>query len=82
MTLIKKCSPSNKVHNWLKEEEKELKRDHPSRSSTRSGSSKSKSSTQEKAMEEKLRVAELIAEASFIKKRRDAEYQAEALRME
>ena len=33
-------------------------------------------------MKEKLRVAELIAEASFTKKKRDAEYQAEALRME
>ena len=33
-------------------------------------------------MEEKLWVAELIAEASFKKKKRDAEYQAEALRME
>ena len=33
-------------------------------------------------MEEKLRVADLIAEASFKKKKRDAEYQAEALRME
>ena len=33
-------------------------------------------------MEEKLRVAELIAEASFMKKKRDADYQAEALRME
>ena len=33
-------------------------------------------------MEEKLRVAELVAEASFIKKKRDAEHQAEALRME
>ena len=34
-------------------------------------------------MEEKLRVAGLITEASFMKKkRRDAEYRAEALRME
>ena len=32
-------------------------------------------------MEEKLRVAELIAEASFMKKKRDVEYEAEALRM-
>ena len=72
----------HKVHNWLKEEEKEHKRDHSSRSSTRSSSSKSKSSTLEKASEEKLRVAELIAEASFMKKKRDAEYRAEALRME
>ena len=29
-----------------------------------------------------MRISELIAEASFIKKRRNAEYQAEALRME
>ena len=65
----------------MKEEEKEQKRDHSSRSSAKS-SSKSKSSTQVKAGEEKLRVAELIAEASFMKKKRDAEYQAEALRME
>ena len=70
------------MHNWLKKEDKEYKRDHSSRSSTRSGSSKSKSSTREKAVKEKLRVAELIAEASFTKKKRDAEYQAKALRME
>ena len=72
----------HKMHNWLKKEDKEYKRDHSSRSSTRSGSSKSKSSTREKAVKEKLRVAELIAEASFTKKKRDAEYQAKALRME
>ena len=72
----------HKVHNQLKEEDKEQKRDHSSRSSARSSSSKSKSSTQEKVVEEKLRVAELIAEASFMKKKRDAEYQAEALMME
>ena len=70
------------MHNWLKKEDKEYKRDHSSRSSTRSGSSKSKSSTREKAVKEKLRVAELIAEASFTKKKRDAEYQAKALRTE
>ena len=57
-------------------------RDHSSRSSTRSSSSISKSSTQEKAVEEKLGLAELIAEASFIKKKGNPEYQAEALRME
>ena len=65
---------THKVHNWLKEEKKEHKRDHSSRSSTRSSYSKSKSSTREKAVEEKLRVAELIAESSFMKKQRDAEY--------
>ena len=72
----------HKVQNWLKEEEKKHKRDHSSRSSTRSSFSKSKSSTREKAVEEKLRVAELIAKASFMKKKGDAEYQAEALRIE
>ena len=73
---------THKVHNWLKEEKKEHKRDHSSRSSTRSSYSKSKSSTREKAVEEKLRVAELIAESSFMKKKRDAEYRAEAIKME
>ena len=33
-------------------------------------------------MEEKLWVAELIAEASFMKKKIDAKYQSETLRME
>ena len=70
------------MHTWLKEEEKEHKRDHSSRSSARSISSNSKSSTREKAVEEKLRAAELIAESSFIKKKRDAEYRAEAIKME
>ena len=70
------------MHTWLKEEEKEHKRDHSSRSSARSISSNSKSSTREKAVEEKLRAAELIAESSFMKKKRDAEYRAEAIKME
>ena len=71
----------HKVHNWLKEDEKEHKRDHSSRSSTRSSCYKLKSSARVKAVEEKLRVTELIAEASFMRKKRDAEYRAEALRM-
>ena len=33
-------------------------------------------------MKEKLRVADLIAESSFMKKKRDAEYRAEAIKME
>ena len=72
----------HKLHNWLQEEEKEHKRNHSSTSSKGSSSSKFKSSAQEKTVEEKLRVAELIAEASLTKKKRDAEYRAEALRME
>ena len=82
LTTLTTFSFKHKVHNWLEEVEKEHKRYHSSRSSTRSSFSKSKSSIQEKAVEENLRVAELIAEASFMKKTRDGEYQAEALRME
>ena len=57
-----------KKHNWLKEEEKEHRRDH--------------SYTHEKAVEEKQRIVKLFAASCFMKKKRDAEYQAEALRME
>ena len=78
----KMFSFKHKVHNWLKEEEKEHKRNQSSKSSTRSSSSKSKSSTREKAVEKKLRVAELTAESSFMNKKRDAEYRAEAIKME
>ena len=60
----------HKVHNWLKEEEKEHKRDHSLRNSTRSNFSKSQSSIWQKVVEEKLRVVELNAEASFMKKKR------------
>ena len=61
--------------------QKKTKRDQQSRNSTISSSPKFKYSIREKAVEEKLRVAELIAEASFMKKKRDAENQAEVLRM-
>ena len=77
-----------KVCNWLKEQEKEHKRNHSSRSTARSSSSKSKFPTWKKAVEEKTRVADLTAEGSFMNKKRDAvyvddaEYQAEALMME
>ena len=53
---------------------------HSSKSSAKSSSSsKSRSSTKAKAIEEKVKVAELMMEASFIKKRRDAEYQTWSL---
>ena len=52
-----------------------------SRRSTGSGSSRM--SSKEKAMQEKLRVAELRTEASFMKKKkREVELQAESLRLE
>ena len=75
------------MHNWLKKGEKIRKSDQVSRCSSKSSSkcsskssaksissSKSKSSTKAKAIEEKVKVAELMMEASFIKKRKDAEY--------
>ena len=39
-------------------------------------------SSKEKAIQEKLRAVELRTEASFLKKKREAELQAESLRLE
>ena len=39
-------------------------------------------SSKEKAIQEKLRVAELRTEASFMMKKREAELEAESLRLE
>ena len=76
-----------KVHNWLREVEKQDKSGRSfkssSKPSSKSGSSRSskRSSTKEKAVAEKLKVAELMT-SSFIQKRREAELQAEALKVE
>ena len=73
----------HKVHNWLKESEHKAEKKSCRSSSSKSKSLKgsktsrsSRSSTREKAIEEKLKVAELEAEVAFIKKQRDAEYQS------
>ena len=75
------------IHNWLKEGEKLVKLERKSKSSGKSskssGSKSSKSnstsssrssklSAREKAIQEKVRVAELQTEALFMKKKRDA----------
>ena len=73
----------HKVHNWLKEGEKLRKSDQVSRCSSKSSSkysskssakssslSKSRSSTKAKAIEEKVKVPELMMEAFFQQKRR------------
>ena len=86
----------HRIHNWLKEGGKLLKFERKSKSSRKSStlsgskslksnstssSRSSKLSAREKAIqEEKVRVAELQTEASFMKKKRDAEWQAELLR--
>ena len=85
----------HKVYNWLKEGEKLRKSDQVSRCSLNSSSkhssksiakssssSKSSSSEKAKAIEEKVKISELMMEASFIKERRDAEYQTWSLMME
>ena len=87
----------HRIHNWLKEGEKLVKfvrKSKSSRKSSKSSGSKysksnstsssrsSKLSTKEKAIQEKVRVAELLTEASFMKKKRDTEWQAESLRLE
>ena len=78
----------HKVHNWVREVEKQDKSGRSSKSSSKSSSKpissrSSKSlSTKEMAVAEKLKVTELMAEASFIQKRREAEVQAEALKVE
>ena len=84
----KVCSFKRKIQNWLKENE--YRRKSPSKSpSSKASSSKassrsrmSSSSTKQKLIEEKLKVAELLAEQSFREKRRAAEEVAEKLRIE
>ena len=76
----------------MKEGEKLRKSDQVSRCSSKSSSkysskssakssslSKSRSSTKAKAIEEKVKVAQIMMEALFIIKRRDAEYQTRSL---
>ena len=84
-----KVFPFNQVIcNWLKEGEKtsgkSLKSSgsKSSKSNSASSSISSKLSVREKAFQEKIHVAELQGEASFMKKKRDAEQQAELLRFE
>ena len=72
------------VHNWLRQVEKQDKSGRSSKSISKSSSksSSSRSSTKERAVNKKLKVAELMAETSFIQKRRETELQAEALKVE
>ena len=82
-----------KIHNWLREGDEmqriekksrsSCSRSTSSKSSSRSSSSKSsRLSNKERAIEEKVRLADLQAEATFMQKKRYAELQAESLRIE
>ena len=82
----------HKIHYWLREGENGAKREKDSKSSgcrskssgssRSSGSRSSRRSSKEKAIQEKLRAAQLRTEASFMKKKKEAELQAESLRLE
>ena len=75
----------HRVYNWIRENEenKKLSSEYSakSRSSGRSSgtrsTSSSKSSTKERVIKQKLKMAELIIEASFIEKKHTNRYQAE-----
>ena len=76
------------VQNWLREVEKQDKLGGSSKSSSNSSlkfsssMSLKRSSEKEIAVAEKLKVTEVKAETSFIQKRREAELQAQALKVE
>ena len=82
------CTFKHRVHNWLREvhEAENDAKSHRSssrassrsqRSSRKSSTSRSStSSTKERAVAERVSLTELMAEASFIEKRRAAEYEA------
>ena len=82
-----------KIHNWLREGDEMQRIEKKSRpscsrstsfksSSRLSNSKSSKLSAKEKVIEEKARLADLQAEASFMQKKRNAELQAESLQIE
>ena len=84
---------NNKVHNWLREGDEiqriekksrsSCSRSASSKASSRSSSSKlSKLSTNERDIGEKVRLADLQAESTFMQKKIYAELQAESLRIE
>ena len=90
------CTPStfkHKVHNWFKQGEESLEREskqssfgkksHSSRSSSKSGRSRSSnSSTKERAIAERIWIAGLKADASFLERKHATKYEAEALRIQ
>ena len=79
----------HKIHNWLKESDNKSSRPSSrgsSRSKKSSGSTtssgSSKSSTQLKLLEEKAKIAELEAEATFLTEKQKAKQQAKMLQIQ
>ena len=83
----KVCLSKRKIHNWLRGAETERRsskevikgtsRSSDSRQSKSSGSSRKSWSSRAKEIEEKARIAELMAEAGYIEQRQLAENQAD-----
>ena len=84
------CTFKHKVRYWFNQEEESLEREskrssfgkkpHLSRSSSKSGRSRSSnSSTKGRAIAERIRIAGLNTEASFVERKYATEYEAEAL---
>ena len=82
------CTFKRKIHSWLRNAETERKSSKPSsrssesRRSKLSGSSKKYQSSHAKELQEKARIAELMAEAEYIEQRQLAEFQAEMLKIQ
>ena len=87
------CTFKQMVHNWFKKVEESLERKskrssfgkkaHSGRSSSKSGwSQSSNSSTKERAIAERIQIAELKAGASFVERKHATEYEAEPLRIQ
>ena len=82
------CTFKRKIHSWLRSAETERKsskgssRSSESRQSKSSGSSRKSQSSRARKLEEKARIAELMAEAEYIEQRRLAGNQAEMLKIQ
>ena len=82
----------NKIHNWIRDAEHEKEQlssksrsvnsKHLSNRKSSSSSSSSRSSKDKKALQGKLRMAELLAKVEFLKKRQSAKIHEEKLKIE
>ena len=84
----KVCTFKRKIHNWLRSAETEMRSSKKSSRSSESGRSKSSGSPRKsqssrgRELEEKARIAGLVAEAEYIEQRQYVENQAEMLKIQ
>ena len=83
----------NKIHNWIRDTEHERKErlssksrsinsKHSSSRTSSSSSFSSRPSKDKRALQENLRIAELLAEPEFLEKRQSAKIHEEKLKIE